>query len=121
MSLTSRKANLLKTIERLGAQLQELEDLPEEPVGDPVNGDVVMVCFTKTFGRRIGQPIDGVVTYARYDYGALKASNGLWFVTASSQLLGVGGLDWDGLLEFIRKDEPTMPEVWVVTQVERLV
>lgn len=88
VSLTrdQRVKNKMKLIEALGDEVAKLKARPEEPKD---YGDVVR--FAKQF----------TTNGKLYDYAAILAGDGRWYVTggASPQ-----GLTWDQLLDFAERD-----------------
>ncbi|HEU5046101.1 MAG TPA: hypothetical protein VFT75_18420 [Nocardioidaceae bacterium] len=101
----TRKDLLRRQLDRLTETLARLEQLPEEPEGDPTQ-DILVIYFDKTFG--------GSQAYA---YAAVKAGNGLWYTTG---LRAPKGYPWDDLVQWINQDEPEPVQLLQVTAVEPL-
>jgi len=103
MNIEDRKALIASTIARMQEQLDALDSLPAEP-----QGETCIVYFEKTHGRKNGKPLS---------YAAIKLTDGMWQVTRVAMAVD---LTWSELLDWIRDREPSMPAIWLCTNLERL-
>jgi len=89
--LAKELANLQKQQERVAQLMKQLQRFPEEfPIGTALK-------FKHTFMKYGTIPVNGVA----YDYVALRANNGFWYLTCS----GSKTMTWEQLVDFIG-DEP---------------
>lgn len=105
--LRARIASHDRSAARAMEELERLESFPDEPTNDPA-----ILFFQKRFDRNYTSK--GRSTIKKYDYVAVKAGDGLWYLSGPTQRRGYV---WDELVEFMSTG---VEEVWVVTDLERL-
>lgn len=104
----TRRSTVERRIASLEAELARLEALPPEPA----DADAV-VWFQKTFGDTSTKP---------YTFAACRieiTNPRRWYLTGRTTR--IGGYTWEELLDFIAKQEPSMPAVYVVNEWGRLI
>lgn len=95
-----------RTRDRAEARLALIMSLPDEPTTDDPDGALVL-WFTRRF-RHGG---------TQYTYAAVKAGDGLWYLTGGTS---PQGLTWDRLSQWLWLDEGTITTVWVATDYAEL-
>lgn len=85
--------------ERAMRRIEQIENRPAEPQGDPSDG--IVVFFQRTFG--------GVGTI--YTYGMVKAGDGKWYTTGPRS---PKGFTWDEVMDWL--DDDLVGDLWIATE-----
>lgn len=100
-----RRQMILLGIARKQRELVELDSIPDEPALE--NDMPTIVNFEKTFG---GQ--------SSYSYVAIRTSDGWWYPSGSKH--EGRRYRWADLVQFVRRQEPTNPDIWLVTSLDKV-